>query len=91
MDDLISREAVYEALNKLHGVGGIYLWDPEEVLAVIEKAPAVVVCCKDCIWFDIDPDDYLGVCQCGYIATNDGGKIYPERDFFCPYGERRKK
>ena len=39
--DLISREDVLDALNKLHGVGGIYLWDPEKVLAIIEKAPAV--------------------------------------------------
>lgn len=41
MSDLISREALMDKMRKLHGVGGIYLWDPEQVQEVIEKAPTV--------------------------------------------------
>lgn len=48
-----------------------------------------VVRCKDCRYFEIDPDDFLGLCKCGNIATNQAGEIYPEREHFCSYGERR--
>lgn len=41
MNDLISREALMDKMQKLDGVGGIYLWDPEQVKEVIEKAPTV--------------------------------------------------
>lgn len=58
---------------------------------LIDNGVTIPVRCKDCTWFEIDPDDYLGVCQCEFIATNDGGKIYPERYFFCQYGVRRRK
>ena len=48
-----------------------------------------VVRCKNCLWFEVEPDDQLGICHCGHIATNHGGEIYPERNHFCSYGERR--
>lgn len=62
---------------------------------VLDSLPAVdavpVVRCKDCKFFEVDEDDYLGTCSCGYITMNHGGELYPERSFFCFFGERRKQ
>lgn len=88
MDDLISREDVFESLRKLSGVGGIYLWDPEEVMAVIEKAPAVdavpVVRCEDCTFWKrhTKVDKYYGACSLYRITKHENG--------FCDRGERRE-
>lgn len=40
-DDLISRDYVMNAIRSLHGVGGMYLYDPDEVQAIIADAPSV--------------------------------------------------
>lgn len=39
-DDLISRDYVMNAILSLHGVGGMYLYDPTEVHAIIANAPS---------------------------------------------------
>lgn len=39
-DDLISRDYVMNEILSLHGVGGIYLYDPEEVHNIIANAPS---------------------------------------------------
>lgn len=49
----------------------------------------VVVRCKDCKYFEIEKDDVLGVCKCGYMAVSYGGELYPKENDFCSYGERR--
>ena len=40
-DDLISRDYVMNAILSLHGVGGMYVYDPEEVHRIIADAPSV--------------------------------------------------
>ena len=40
-DDLISRDYVMNEVLSLHGVGGMYLYDPTEVHAIIDNAPSV--------------------------------------------------
>lgn len=75
IDDLIRREDVWDALNNLHGVGGIYLWDPEKVLEVIEKAPRVGVMCEDCEYdgrCSIQDAGVDGGCSCGKRWGEDG-------------------
>ena len=85
-NDLISRSALKKTLLEK-------CFYPAIVNHVLKNAPAVdaveVVRCKDCKHFEIDEGDFLGLCKCGSIATNHGGEIYPEEDFFCAYGERR--
>ena len=49
-----------------------------------------VVRCKNCIYFEKDEEDALGLCKCGNIATNYGGEIYPTEEHFCSYGEKKK-
>lgn len=62
----------------------------EGIIAGLPDADVVeVVRCKDCQYFRIDPDDFLGICKCGSIATSYAGEIYPEREHFCSYGERK--
>lgn len=82
-----------EALKATHSE--IY-WTESQQAAVrsfLVKQPKVdaveVVRCKDCAYFRVEPDDFLGVCKCGAIATNYGGEIYPKREHFCSCGERR--
>ena len=50
-----------------------------------------VVRCKDCKYFEIDEEDELGECKCGYKAISYGGALYPRRTDFCSYGERKCK
>lgn len=40
-DDLISRDYVMNEILSLHGVGGMYVYDPEEVHDIIANAPPV--------------------------------------------------
>jgi hypothetical protein len=48
-----------------------------------------VVRCRDCKYFvDEDETDMLGLCTCKRIAIAYNGELYPERDFYCAYGER---
>ena len=59
----------------------------------IQNVPAAdvveVVRCKDCKYFDIEEDDALGTCMGKFVCISLGGELYPEPDYFCPYGERR--
>jgi hypothetical protein len=48
-----------------------------------------VVRCKDCEYFEIDEEDELGECKCGYITVSYNGALYPQRNDYCNYGERR--
>ena len=49
-----------------------------------------VVRCKDCKHYEKpDEGDYLGVCRSGRLAVSIFGEIYPEPDYYCPYGERK--
>jgi hypothetical protein len=51
-----------------------------------------VVRCQDCKYFvDEDETDMLGLCTCKRIAIAYNGELYPERDFYCAYGERREE
>lgn len=91
MDDLISRKALHDALTALKGVGGCYLWDPEKVLAAVEKAPSAVVRCEECKYWEADgkdgepccrhPDQDCEFCSDCWLST--------EPDGFCYRGERR--
>ena len=83
MDDLISREALYAALTSLRGVGGCYVWDPEKVLAAVEKAPSAVVRCVECKY------SYGNKYCTNEQWKDDGGTVTIEADDFCSYGERR--
>lgn len=46
-----------------------------------------IVRCEKCKFYEIDEEDSLGLCKCERLAKIDGSEIYPERDFFCAYGE----
>lgn len=61
-----------------------------EVIANAPTADVVeVVRCRDCKHFvDEDETDMLGLCTCKRIAIAYNGELYPERDFYCAYGER---
>lgn len=48
-----------------------------------------VVRCKDCKYYELDEGDMLGECHCKRIPMNYSGELYPERDYFCAYGERK--
>ena len=67
-----------------------------EIERIICNAPTAdvveVVRCRDCKYFvDEDETDILGLCTCKRIAIAYNGELYPERDFYCPYGERREE
>ena len=48
-----------------------------------------IVRCKNCKHFDIEEGDALGTCMGKFACISLGGELYPEPDYFCPYGERR--
>jgi hypothetical protein len=87
MADLISKQALKEDLLKR----GFY---PVIVKCALQDAPVVdaveVVRCEDCKHFNCDIYDFLGECTNQRIARNNNGDIYPQRDFFCAYGERKE-
>jgi hypothetical protein len=56
---------------------------------LIENDVVPVVRCKDCKHFEIDEEDELGECKCGYITVSYNGALYPQRNDYCSYGERR--
>ena len=59
--------------------------------AVKESAPNInsvqIVRCQKCKHYEVEEDDFLGICKCDRLAKSNGAEIYPERDFFCAYGE----
>ena len=91
MDDLISREALRDALTALKGVGKAYVWDPEKVLEALEKAPSAVVRCVECVHYcQVDSSGGRGNGpwgSCRKLGTT-WKAIYG--DDFCSYGERRQ-
>lgn len=84
MDDLISREALRDALEALSGVGGIYLWDPEKVLEAVEKAPGAVVRCQECKHCRLASWGERYCIRDKYVEWTD-----LQEDSFCSFGERR--
>lgn len=99
--DLISREALYDAMREKEWQN----WPPlDEIDAVIEKAPAVdaveVVRCKECVHAGAFPNNYAarrfeGGMNC-YLCRGDDGYgianvsvVYP--DDYCSDGVRREK
>ena len=65
----------------------------DRIIDEIDDAPDVeVVRCKDCKHYEKpDEGDCLGVCRSGRLAVSIFGEIYPEPDYYCPYGERKEK
>ena len=67
----------------------------DDVLLEIEDIPTAdvvpVVRCKDCKYFEIDEEDELGECKCGYIEVGYNGALYPHRTDYCNYGEKKTK
>lgn len=67
--------------------------DGLDVVRYLNTLPTVdaveVVRCKDCKYYELDEGDFLGECHCKHIPMNFSGELYPERDFFCAYGERK--
>ncbi|MBQ3195959.1 MAG: hypothetical protein IJB65_05775 [Clostridia bacterium] len=67
-------------------------WGYEGMREDLEKLPTAdvveVVRCEDCMYFEIDVEDELGLCKCGYMAVSYDGELYPRRNDFCSYGER---
>jgi hypothetical protein len=65
----------------------------QAVLHMVENLPTAdvveVVRCKDCEYFEVDEEDELGECKCGYITVSYNGALYPHRTDFCSYGERK--
>lgn len=87
-EDLISREAVIDALNELSGVGGIYLFDPEKVFEAVGSVPSGVVRCVECRFWSQDADD-SGLCVVD-IPPVDMPDVDGVRRLgfdFCSYGE----
>ena len=64
---------------------------PDRCVQYKHRNLVFVVRCKDCRYYEVEPDDHLGICNCGSIAMNYKGEMYPERDHFCAYGERKDK
>ena len=92
---LIWAGALYSSISwyNHHECGGISVSD---VVRELYNAPAVdvvdVVECKDCKHYEApDEGDALGRCRSGRLAVSSNGEIYPEPDYFCPYGERKDK
>jgi hypothetical protein len=49
-----------------------------------------VVRCDECVHYEAPEEgDFLGRCRSGILAVSNGGEIYPGRNFYCLYGERR--
>lgn len=64
--------------------------DIQDFLDNIPTADVVpVVRCEKCKFFKMDEDDELGECMCGSMAMSYGGALYPRRNDYCSYGERR--
>ena len=94
MDDLISREALKEAVRTLSGPQGIFVLTPEEVLEAIEKAPSGVVRCEDCKHSVWDEENEMWKCveSAEYDAETKewfGFYEFHNGDFFCADGERK--
>ena len=101
MNDLISRQAAIDAIDKYFDdlpIQGYY-----DMLRIIENSPTVdavpVVRCKDCKHRPVDmgchnygeellfPDDEVCPCQCG----DPWYSWMPKDDWFCANGERSEE
>lgn len=97
MAEYIERENLLKVLPPKCNMGDMYatayntcLNTAENLIKEQPTADVVpVVRCKDCKYFEIDEEDELGECKCGYIAVSYNGALYPHRTDYCSYGERR--
>lgn len=64
-------------------------WDCETAALFCDNIPDAdaveVVRCKDCEYYE------NGECVSPYIYMSDGAHLWPDEDFYCSYGERRKR
>mgnify|MGYP004640604175 CR=1 FL=1 len=98
MAEYVEREALLAHIKDLPtwwaDAGGYYsgaqklpdgLFEPEDIIASIENAPAAdvapVVRCRECKYYD--PEDWGGI-----TCKADGGMTDPDDDSFCSQGER---
>jgi hypothetical protein len=99
MAEYIDRELLLKDLETSIVVSGrndvapLELRGVHKVINRIKSMPTEdvvpVVRCKDCKYFDVDEEDELGECKCGYITVSYNGALYPHRTDFCSYGERK--
>ena len=70
-------------------------WVKEAIVDLVKKQPTAdvqeVVRCKNCKYFEIDEEDELGECKCGYMVVSYNGELYPRRNNFCNYGAKMDK
>ena len=86
--DVISRQAAIDALNT--GLWGVE-WDKALATAMLKDLPSAqseIIRCKDCKWWDRDPDSVYGYCMAikhGYHSRNWEIGIYRKYkgDFYC--------
>jgi hypothetical protein len=79
-------------LKKLEGVDFMRYKNTDAVAIKEERDLVEVVRCRYCKHFvDDDEMDMLGFCTCERIAIAHNGELYPERDFYCAFGERIEK
>ena len=99
MVEYINRELLLNDLETSIVVSGRPEIVPSEfrgINKVVDRIKAMptedvvpVVRCKDCKYFEIDEEDELGECKCGYITVSYNGALYPHRTDYCSYGERK--
>lgn len=72
------------------------IYSPQDILDSMQGIRPVdaveVVRCRACEHY-VPPDDgdNLGLCKNGRLAVSHGGEVYPEGDYYCPYGKRRTR
>lgn len=99
MAEYIEREALLKEMLDFHSIP-VYIGHVsdedimfENMVEFVKEQPTAdvveVVRCKDCKYFEIDEEDELGECKCGNMAMSYCGVLYPQRNDFCRYGERK--
>lgn len=95
-NDTISRSALVADLERYKELiaNPVLRFLMDQVIERVKAQPGVEVAhvthCEDCMFYTKPEDgDFLGVCKAGAVAVSNGGEIYPERDYFCPYGRRQ--
>ena len=97
MSEYIDRKKLLEELNQAPAYfdNGDIRYGIDIAFSEVLKQPIAdvvsVVRCKDCKYFEIDEEDELGECKCGYITVSYNGALYPHRTDYCSYGERKKE
>lgn len=95
-NDTISRSALVAELEafKMSMGDPVIRFIVDRVIELVKAQSGVEVAhvtpCEDCMFYTKPEDgDFLGVCKAEAVAVSNGGEIYPERDYFCPYGRRQ--